>query len=90
VTDRPGFFCHVPQTGIFSDIWATDRPGIFSHSFLTLTPDRHHWPVNNKGDTLLSRQIRMMSNEDDDLVLIDILSIFTFKIFYHLLKDIFG
>jgi hypothetical protein len=32
----------------------------------------------------------MMLNEDDDLVLIDILCIFTFKNFYHLFQDIFG
>jgi hypothetical protein len=37
----------------------------------------------------MSRQIRMMLNEDDDLVLFDILCI-TFKNFYHLFKDIFG
>jgi hypothetical protein len=40
--------------------------------------------------TQASRQIRMMLNEDDDLVLLDILCIFTFNNFYHLLKDIFG
>jgi hypothetical protein len=38
----------------------------------------------------VSRQKRMMLNEDDDLVLLDILFIFTFKNFNHLLKDIFG
>jgi hypothetical protein len=35
--------------------------------------------------THVSRQIRMMLNKDD-LVLIDILCIFTFNNFYHLLK----
>ena len=40
--------------------------------------------------THVSRQIRMMLNEDDDLVSIDILCIFTFKNFYYLFKDIFG
>jgi hypothetical protein len=39
--------------------------------------------------THVSRQIRMMLNEGDNLVLIDILCIFTFNNFYHLLKDIF-
>jgi hypothetical protein len=38
----------------------------------------------------VSRQIRMMLNEDDDLVLLDILSIFTFNNFYHILKEISG
>jgi hypothetical protein len=32
----------------------------------------------------------MLNQEDDDLVLFDILCIFTFKKLYHLLKDIFG
>jgi hypothetical protein len=32
----------------------------------------------------------MMLNEDGDLVLLDILCIFTFNYLYHLLKDIFG
>jgi hypothetical protein len=44
------------RQGIFSDIWVTDTPGIFSHIFLTLTQtdsqagsqeSRHRWPVNN-------------------------------------------
>jgi uncharacterized protein YneF (UPF0154 family) len=38
----------------------------------------------------VSQQIRMMLNEDDDLVLLDILCIFTFNNFYHLLKEIVG
>jgi hypothetical protein len=32
----------------------------------------------------------MMLNEDDDLVVLDILCIFTFNNFYQLLKEIFG
>jgi hypothetical protein len=43
-----------------------------------------------RGRYSVSEQIRMMLNEDDDLVFLDILFIFTFNYFYHLSKDIFG
>jgi hypothetical protein len=45
--------------------------------------------ANTRG-THVSQQIRMMLNEDDDLVLLDILCKFTFNNLYHLLKEIVG
>jgi hypothetical protein len=46
--------------------------------------------LSGKKSYLQSVNPKAELNEDDDLVLIVILCIFTFDNFYHLLKDIFG